>query len=146
MAGLQGEAGGDVRFNSEGDAVSNAHTISKAMSILSQKQCSHDISNAHYISKAMLTLSQSNAQMISAKPHYISKACPHFLKSNTHMISTMLIIFQKQCSHYLMLILSQKQSLYCTVLSQKECQYMGKAPTQVCIISIFVDFFESLPA
>ena len=49
MAGLQGEAGGDVRFNSEGDAVSNAHTISKEMPTLSQKQCSHDISNAHYI-------------------------------------------------------------------------------------------------
>ena len=26
MAGLQGEAGGDVRFNSEGDAVSNLLT------------------------------------------------------------------------------------------------------------------------
>ena len=82
MAGLQGEAGGDVRFNSEGDAVSNAHvyylksnahvyylksnaltiskpmlmyTISKAMLILSQKQCSNYLtSNALTVSKAML--------------------------------------------------------------------------------------------
>ena len=30
-AGLQGEAGGDVRFNSEGDAVSNDHDIYHAL-------------------------------------------------------------------------------------------------------------------
>ena len=31
VAGLQGEAGGDVRFNSEGDAVSNDHDIYHAL-------------------------------------------------------------------------------------------------------------------
>ena len=37
MAGLQGEAGGDVRFNSEGDAVSNllTHTWIKGIRIYS---------------------------------------------------------------------------------------------------------------
>ena len=121
MAGLQGEAGGDVRFNSEGDAVSNAHTISKAMPTLSQKQCSYDISNAHYISKATPTFSQKQCSYDVSNAHYISKAMLTLSQSNAHMISAMLIISQKQCSHYLMLILSQKQCLYCTVLSQKEC-------------------------